>query len=470
MKLPIKIDSTSNGEFVPRPLEPINIVANESARTALAKAARRTGMPRRTFVQTAAAVATTLAAFNKVNAAAGRDGGFFAVSQDAPLEPALAQTEIGGNEFIFDVQGHYVVPPSLAQTLKPRCGEQHAVLDRDYMRCIGADNFIKDIFFDSDTDVMVLSFIPSRRDDEPLTVAEAAATRELVEQLQGTRRLMIHGRVNPNQAGDVEAMAELSDRWQVCAWKCYTQWGPDGRGFYLFEDAGLAMIERARALGIKTICVHKGIPFGRRSYEHSTCVDIGVVARQYPDVNFLVYHAGYVPGAPEGPYRPGRGDGVDELIASVERAGLGQHSNVYAELGSTWRMLMRNPEEAAHCVGKLLKHLGPRNVLYGSDCVWYGSPQDQIQALRAFRIAPEFQERFGYPELDAAQRAALLGLNAARVYGIDPQAHRSISGDDAFSAAREAYRGEPAAHFETYGPRTRREFLQLWRQHGRQRT
>jgi len=38
-------------------------------------------------------------------------------------------------------------------------------------------------------------------------------------------------------------------------------------------------------------------------------------------------------------------------------------------------------------------------VLWGTDSIWYGSPQDQIQAFRAFEITPEFQERFGYPAL-----------------------------------------------------------------------
>ena len=74
--------------------------------------------------------------------------------------------------------------------------------------------------------------------------------------MEGTHRLLIHGRVNPNQQGDLEGMDELAERWGVSAWKCYTQWGPDGRGFFLHdEETGLRMIEKARALGVKNICV-----------------------------------------------------------------------------------------------------------------------------------------------------------------------------------------------------------------------
>ena len=33
-----------------------------------------------------------------------------------------------------------------------------------------------------------------------------------------------------------------------------------------------------------TSALVKGLPFGARSYEHSTCVDVGRVAKRYPDV------------------------------------------------------------------------------------------------------------------------------------------------------------------------------------------
>lgn len=465
--LPVKIDSTSNGEFMPVPLAARQVEANRRARTAVAAAAASLGQTRRVFLRSTAAVATTLLAHDALHAAGGSVGGYFALTPEMATDEAAAQSVLAGDEFIFDVQGHYVVPPSLAATLKPRCREQDAALGRDYMRCLGADSFIKDIFLDSDTDMMVLSFVPSRRDAEPLTAAEAAATQDIVERLDGTRRLLVHGRVNPNQPGDLEGMDELATRWRVAAWKCYTQWGPQGEGFWLTDErTGIPMVEAARRLGIRIVCVHKGIPFGQRSYAHSLCTDIGPIAARYPDVNFLVYHSGYVPGEPEGPYAPLRGAGIDELIRSVEQAGLGPGSNVYAELGTTWRLLMRDPTEAAHAIGKLVKHLGEDNVLYGSDCVWYGSPQDQIQALRAFAITTEFQERHGYPAITPALRAKLFGLNAARVYGLDPAEIRRNANRDRIAQARQAYREEAAPHFLTYGPRTRREFIDYWRRRG----
>src|SRR3546814_20755310 len=84
-------------------------------------------------------------------------------------------------------------------------------------------------------------------------------------------------------------MDELARTWGVSAWKCYTQWGPGGRGFFLHDEEGLRMIEKARSLGVKNICVHKGLPFGRESYEHSLARDIGIVATMFTYVTFLIY-------------------------------------------------------------------------------------------------------------------------------------------------------------------------------------
>jgi hypothetical protein len=68
----------------------------------------------------------------------------------------------------------------------------------------------------------------------------------------------------------------------------------------------------------------------------------------------------------------------------------------------------------------LLRHVGEDNVVWGTDCLFYGSPQDQIQAMRSFHISEEFQERYGYPELTKRLKHKILGLNGARLYGIEP--------------------------------------------------
>src|SRR4249919_65474 len=167
-RLPIKLDSTSNGEFVPVPLWRANRAANRLAHEHASGFSRKLGMDRRQFLVSACGAASTLLAFNTANAAAGRTGGFFAVPREAALDLQLARVQTGPakDEFIFDVQGHFVDTPK---------GNSR-----------GPEVFIKDVFMDSDTDVMVLSFVPSARANEPVTIEAADAVRRMVDKLGGT--------------------------------------------------------------------------------------------------------------------------------------------------------------------------------------------------------------------------------------------------------------------------------------------
>jgi predicted TIM-barrel fold metal-dependent hydrolase len=437
-RLPIKLDSTSNGEYLPVPLAPANLEANRLAHEYASVNSKRLNLSRRSFLVSSCGAASTLLAFNHAH---GTAGGFYDLHREAALDEQLARAQTGParNELVFDVQGHFVDTPK---------GNAR-----------GPEVFVKDVFMDSDTDLMVLSFVPSTREAEPVTIQAADAVRRIVERLEGTHRLLLHGRVNPNQAGDLEGMDELAQKWGVSAWKTYTQYGPGGKGYFLSDGVGLRFIEKARALGVKVICIHKGLPFGRQSYEHSQCSDIGVVAKRFPDVKFLIYHSGYVTSVREGPY--GQDDGIDTLITSLIKHGIKPNSNVYAELGSTWRHLMRDPEQAAHALGKLIRYCGEDNVLWGTDSIWYGSPQDQIVAFRTFQISREFRERYGYPEITPAIREKIFGLNGAKVYGLSAAEVKRVLARDRVSAEKIAYAERPDPHFLTYGPKTRREFLNL---------
>jgi predicted TIM-barrel fold metal-dependent hydrolase len=471
-RLPIKVDTTSNGEYAPMPLSPVNVKANALAHENATANAKKHGWDRRKFLISSCGTASTLLAFNAANAAVGKRGGFYQISDDAAVDMQLAQAEVDGKEFIFDVQGHYVNPNGawlnlVPESSSPFSGMQKASCeladmpgDRAYLNCLGADEFIKDVFLDSDTDIMVLSFVPSTQEREPVTIEDANETRNIVAQLDGSKRLMIHGRVNPNQDGDLETMDELAERWDICAFKTYTQFGPGGIGYWLHDDPGLAMIARARSLGVRNICIHKGLPFGPVSLEHSRCDDVGVVAKMFPDMNFLIYHSGYDNSITEQAFAPGENRmGIDTLIQSLIDNDVATNSNVYAELGSTWRLLMRDPDNAAHSLGKLFKYVGQDNVLWGTDSIWYGSPQDQIQAFRTFQISQEFQERYDYPEITAELRRKVFGLNAAVPYRISTTEIQSFLAADSVSQRKLAYMNDPQPHFKTYGPKTRREFL-----------
>lgn len=482
-RLPIKLDTTSNGEFMPVPLEAYHEQAIALAHTQVSENARRTDVSRRGFMVSACGAATALAAFNQAHASQGRAGGYYALEKDAQFDVAAAEATLGGDEFIFDVQNHHVnaigrwrneaSPWKKGLKNFPNSECQHEIGEGEYayVNCFNGENYIKDVFLDSDTQMAVMSMVPSTHEDAPLTIEEADATRAAVEKLGQGARLLLHGKINPNLPGDVERMEELKEKWGIVAWKTYTQWGPGEApvGYFLDDEAtGIPFIEKARALGVKTICIHKGLPFGRQSYEHSTCRDIGVVAKRYPDMTFMVYHAGFDMSVTEGAYDPANAAaGVNALVKSLVDNGVAPNSNVYAEMGSSWRFLMtRDPEQGAHAWGKLLKYVGADNVMWGTDCIWYGSPQDQIQAFRAFQIAEPLREKEGYPELTKELKAKIFGLNGARVYGVDVPAQRKRAENDALSKQKRAYLEERDPSFVTYGPKTRREFMAFLREHG----
>jgi predicted TIM-barrel fold metal-dependent hydrolase len=472
-RLPVKLDTATNGEYPPMALPEPVLKARQFAHEQVSDIARRLGITRRAFLKSASGAAVTLLALNRAFAASGRTLGAYDIPAEAAFEPRLAEAVLGGAEFIFDVQSHHVNPngpwrrPANRWTYALRFFPQAGCGD-GAIECFSARHFIREVFLDSDTNMAVLSMVPAGPGDDPLTLEDAAATRALVEAMEGQHRLLIHGLVRPNLPGEIEAMAEHKDKYRVAAWKTYTQWGPKGKGYWLDDaDTGIPFIEKARALGVKIICIHKGLPLFGLDYTHSTCRDVGVVAKRYPDVSFLIYHSGYEPKRKEGPYDPKAADaGVDSLIKSLQDNGIPPNANVYAELGSTWKLLMRDPDQAAHVLGKLFKHVGENNVLWGTDSIWYGSPQDQIQAFRAFRIAEPLRERYGYPDLTPELRAKVFGLNAAKPYGIPAEQTRRQLASDRLSRVKQAYGENPEPTFLSYGPKTRREFLDLIRQRG----
>lgn len=472
-RLPIKIDRTSNGEYMPPPLTPVQILARRLAHDAASENARRLGIGRRAFLVSAAGAASTLLACNRAAEANGMKGGSFAIDSEAALDQQRAAAAVGGDEFIFDVQTHCVDPAGRwargadgarwTRTLSQVFG-QASKCESGSFECYSAQTLAREVFLDSDTDVAVVSALWGQPNPTPIEYADEA--REIVASIGGEgARALIHGGVFPQEPGAIEAMDAMAERHRVEAWKLYPQYGSNGRGIWLDRsEHANRFFEKARALNVKTVAVHKGVPLGGLEYEFSSPRDMGPAAVANPDLTFLVYHGGFEGGKIEGPYNPESPQGVDRLIKSHQEAGFQRNQgNLYAEMGSLWRYFMSRPDEAAHVMGKLLRYFGEERIMWGTDSIWYGSPQDQIQAFRAFGISEEFQERYGYPALTPEAKRRIFGLNGARVYNIDVAA---LHDRGTLAERRAAYRERPNPSFATYGPKTRREFLALWDAHG----
>lgn len=455
--LPIKLEPASNGEFVPPPPSDVVVEAIRRTRDLSDSTARRLGLSRRRFLLSSMGAALGLIVLDgcsKDRAGSARPAGSFSLPPEAATESSAAQSSIGGAEAIIDVQTHLLdyehVPNAPDFTGFPQrdCGES------DPRACFGIDHWMEELFLRSDTGMVVLSAIPVVDSDDPLSIEVMERARAFAADLCGDGRVLLQGHAAPNvgnRDAALAAMDELHASHPIAAWKVYTH--APGPGWSFTDDTGRAFLDRVSTIadggGTRIVAVHKGFGGGDPA---AAPTDIGPAARDHPDLDLVVYHSGYEAGHKEGPFATG-GGGVDRLIDSIRAAGIGPGGNVYAELGSTWKSVMGDPDQAAHVLGKLLVAVGEDNVLWGTDSIWYGSPQDQIQAFRALEITAESQERFGYPALTPAVKAKILGQNAARLYGIDLAAVAgaacTFSADDLERARQETALGN-----ETFGPRT----------------
>lgn len=430
MRAPLLLSARSSDEYLPVPYSRRDLRALTQHATAAEGAARRLHMSRQEYAADRRDTAATLRAIDDAHG-----GGFFEVPEAATLELDAAEAAFGGGAPVVDVQTHLVDADAWAGPGAAALGGFLRMVDPDRWpeidpHAIDGAAWAALVFGASETAVTLLTSTPGPADVNVLTNRQIAAARDVVERYSATRRVLTHTIVHPNLgAGELDAMAEWRAALQPSGWKVYTLWGPPtgasptGGWFLDDEEIGFPFLERVRALGPRVVAAHKGLggPIPDASVPAASPRDIGPAAAAFPDIDFVVYHSGYErdPAHTEGPFDPaGAHQGVDRLVESVASVGIGPGGNVYAELGTTWFLMLRRPREAAHVLGKLLAALGPERILWGTDCVWYGSPQPLIDAFRAFRIPPEIADAHGYPALTDEIKDLVLSRNAQRVYGV----------------------------------------------------
>jgi len=253
--------------------------------------------------------------------------------------------------------------------------------------------------------------------------------------------VLIHDVIAPNFSDlqmRLDSMAATADSGRVSAFKVYTAWGPGNQGYSLADPAiGIPVIEQALSLGVNTICAYKGLPLQEFDRRFNGPDDICAMAAQFPDMNFVIYHSACEIQTTERAYDPTRtATGVNSLVKAMDDHGIAANSNIWCELGTTWREVMNNPTEAAHVMGKLLNRVGQDRVMWGADGIWLGSPQHQIEAFRAFQITEAFQTEHGYPALTDEVKARVFGLNAATLFDVDPVALTCAIDTDLLAASK----------------------------------
>ena len=304
----------------------------------------------------------------------------------------------------------------------------------------------------------------------------------MVNELARSQRSVMHAFVMPNRGGtgdsqqtvdppmyleeEMQLMMERAEKYRdrLRGWKTYCAWGdvPNASGWFLDSNTGTRFLENVKAVSEKypeinpTVATHKGFALPGFDQRAAAPRDVGPAAKAHPDVNIIVYHSGYDTGDEQKAYR---GDAeadsgtttVDGFIKSLREnqydaprfrkkgEEFGNVPNVYAELGSVWRDTMSDPDQAAHLLGKLINHVGPKRVVWGTDSLWYGSPQPEIVSLRRFEFTEKGKELYGLPygldgDVEDPTRPApnpsrtirngILGRNVAKPYNVDPDKKR----------------------------------------------
>jgi len=282
-----------------------------------------------------------------------------------------------------------------------------------------------------------------------LPVEDMVLTRDLLNEAAGSQRMLSHGLGDPTLDDAMEDLEFQVNELGIDAVKFYPG---NPTGPWRLDDEAIAFpyFEKCQELGMKNLSFHKGLPLPGRSPEgkpknwYWLPDDIAPAARAFPDLNFIIYHSGMqnmVSTLPPG--KSGIGDDgyiswTTDLVRDVK--GDPSLTNVYAELGTVFAFsVVTHPEIAGHLLGQLHDGFGAERILWGTDCIWWGSPQWLIEAFRRFQIPEPLREQFDYAAISDAERELIFGLNAARLYGIDVAAVRRAIPGDALTQMKTAY-------------------------------
>jgi predicted TIM-barrel fold metal-dependent hydrolase len=457
---PVPTQIVSNGEFTPLPQTPEQARVEARIKQLSDELGPRHGLNRRQFLASSAGMAAAFLAMNDVF------GRVFDVSHAEAAEPGVAAERAGAlaGQFIVDVQTHFVRDDfnqagllDLAKYAKQNWNPDVAGVN-DLAR-YKFENYVKEVFVDSDTKVALLSGAPF---DDPtwdlLSNDQIAAARTAINRIASSRRLLGHAVFTPKKAGWMDQVDRAIAELKPDSWKGYTIGDPlfpsKAGSFWRLDDEKLMypFYEKAVKSGINTICIHKGLlPLDYEKswpnvWEYATVNDLGKAAKDWPKLNFVIYHGALraflePPDAALAEFdQTGRIKWATDLAEIPAKYGV---SNVYGEIGTAFaNSAVANPRFAAAFVGTLVRGLGPEHVLWGTDSVWYGSPQWQIEAMRRLEIPDEMQKKHSFRPLGAANgavKSAIFAGNAARLYNINQRAALGSITNDKIAAIKSEY-------------------------------
>jgi hypothetical protein len=470
---PIPTQSVSSDEFMPAPQTAAQRRVEARIKELGSDLAKKQGTTRRQFLQTAAGMAAAFVAMNEVY------GSVFEVSRAEAQTPERAneRSKALSNQFIMDCHTHFLRDDTRIMTFVRqrqavgKAGWNQALSGKEQtIEDLKFANYYKEIFLDSDTKVALISGSPS---DVPqdwfLTNEMKAEARAKVNKEAGSRRMLSHAIFTPGQPGWLEAVDRAIGELKPDSFKGYTIGDNTNKQLSKYpwrlddEKVVYPFYEKALKAGLVNICIHKGLfpPSVEKQFPHllahSDMRDVGKAAKDWPKLNFVIYHSGYrfagggtVEEAWSQFERTGRIEWVTDLADIPAKYGV---TNVYGDLGQIFaQSTVSDPRVCAAMMGQLVRGLGADHVVWGSDAIWTGSPQWQIEALRRLEIPEDMQKKYGFKPLgpaDGPLKSAILGENNARLYKYD---RRAALANDRIAIAKEVYeKSGPARSNLRYG-------------------
>jgi len=261
----------------------------------------------------------------------------------------------------------------------------------------GAEQMYQDLFVDGPDDMAILQ--PTHLTDFYKNGFNTVEQNAVIKK-QHPDRFILNGSFDPrDEEAGLDAMEEMVAKHHVKGVKLYTaEWKGSSRGYKLSDPWAYKYLEKAEQLGIKNIHVHKGptiTPLDRDAFD---VADIDHCATDFQNLNFIVEHC----GLPR----------LDDFCWIAV-----QEKNVYGGLAVALPFIHSRPDYFANLMSELLFWLGEDRLLFGSDYgIW--TPRWLVEKFMAYELPDQIVKDKGV-RLTLEGKKKILGLNAAKLYGID---------------------------------------------------
>jgi len=284
---------------------------------------------------------------------------------------------------------------------------EEVVWDYDTYTYYGGERLMKDLFDDGYVDHAI--FQPAHLGDFYRNGFGQTEEAWALTQANPGKLTYNHNFDPRNEQAGLDQLRRDAERFGLKGVKLYTaEWHGDSRGYKLTDPWTYKYLAACEELGITNIHIHKGptiIPLDRDAFD---VADVDAVATDFQGLNFVVEHCGL----------PRLEDFC--WIAT-------QETNVHAGLAVAMPFIHTRPRYFAQIIGELLYWIGEDKIQFSSDyAIW--TPKWLIEKFVDFEIPEDMTE---YPPLTATAKRKILGLNAAKMYGLDVPAELQLADADA---------------------------------------